>query len=212
MSSFLNSDEGEAPEIVHLTDGKRSPIVIVVAVICALVVTVGVFGGYLILRKQHAKDTLGQQRAESSPAVTSAAPELEVWVDDALAKGSQTVIGGTLQNISPSRLVNLSVEVELRRRSDASTESRILKVEPQDLAANEQGRYSLSLLTHDYSGARLLKIKGGEPAAEIPFKTAQGARRPPERTPQTPAVMGKRPPRTGREEFINSPDNPVKVN
>jgi hypothetical protein len=194
--------------------GSRSPLVMVIAIISALALTGGLFAGYMFLKKRHAEQVSAQRQAQmaivNKPAVP---PLLQVFVDDAILKGSQTVIGGTLLNISRETISDLSVELELRRRKGGSPETRSVSVEPGDLAPDQQGRYSLKVATQDYSHVRLLRIKSGARPEEVAFKTAPGAQRPPEVIkPEVKTIIVKQPPKRGNgEEFINTPDNPSRV-
>jgi hypothetical protein len=213
MESLHVSTEATGPENFD-ERGGRSPLVMVIAIISALAVTGGLFAGYMFLKKRHADQVNAQRQAETPPASKPAAPPvLQVYVDDAMLKGSQTIIGGTLVNISQEPISNLSVELELRARKGGNVETRAVSVEPQNLAPNQQGRYSLKLATRDYSHARLLRIKSGSRADEVAFKSMPGAQRPPEVIkPEVKTTIVKQPPKRGNgEEFINTPDTPARV-
>lgn len=198
--------------------GGRSTLVMAVAIICALLLTGGLFAGYLYLKQRHAEQLGAQKQAEMALANKSAPkpaapPLLQVFVDDAMLRGSQTILGGTLLNISQETLSDLSVELELRQRKGGISETRTIAPEPKDLAPNGQGRYSLKLESRGYSSARVLSIKSGSRAEELPFKTAPGAQRPPEVIKPTVKTIIVKPParRSNDEEFINTPDNPSKI-
>ncbi|MGA9997941.1 MAG: hypothetical protein WBP93_21180 [Pyrinomonadaceae bacterium] len=195
----------------HFVEKGRSAR-LVLAVICALALTAGLFATYMILRKRHAEQARAQEQLLNPPPAPAASPEIQAYVDDAMIRGHQTLLGGTLQNISDKKITDLSVEMSLKRRKDGSTEVRTLSVEPKDLEPNEQGRYSLSVTAQDYSGARLLRVKSSSRSGEIAFRSAPGAQRPPERTPQSQVIIQPRPSPRGRgEEFINTPENPARV-
>ncbi|HEX8775070.1 MAG TPA: hypothetical protein VF735_15965 [Pyrinomonadaceae bacterium] len=200
---------------IHLeTEAKRSPLTLIAAVICALAITGGLFAGYLYLRRRHAANELARQQAQTPPASRPAGPPmLQVYEDDALIKGSQAMIGGTVVNISPENLTDLTVELELHQRKGGNKETRSLTVTPKDLTPQQQGRYTLTVPSRDYSYARLVRIKSSaRPATDVVFKSAQGAQRPPEPPPQSKTVILPRPtPRKGEEEFINTPDKPARV-
>jgi hypothetical protein len=201
-------------DTIHLdTEARRSPVTLIAAVICALAITGGLFAGYLYLRRRHAQNELARQQAQTPPASKPTGPPLlQVYEDDALIKGSQALIGGTVVNISSENLTDLSVELELHQRKGGNKETRSLPVTPKDLTPNQQGRYTISVLSRDYSYARLVRIKSSARPTEIVFKTAQGAQRPPEPPPQGKTVIVPRPaPRKGEEEFINTPDKPARV-
>jgi hypothetical protein len=200
-------------ETIHLeTEAKRSPITLIAAVVCALAITGGLFAGYLYLRRRHAENEIARQQAQTTPAAKPTGPPLlQVYEDDALIKGSQALIGGTVVNISADNLTDLTVELELYQRKGGNKETRSLPVTPKDLTPQQQGRYTLTV-SRDYSYARLVRIKSSARPADIVFKSAQGAQRPPEPPPQSKTVIVPRPtPRKGEEEFINTPDKPARV-
>jgi hypothetical protein len=154
------------------------------------------------------------QQAEPEAKV-AAPPEAQIFEDEARLKGSQALITGAVRNISDQRLEALSLELELKRRGNAQeVERRKISVEPAVLAPGQEGRYTLSLPSSEWSGARLLNLYSGRRAESIAFKSAVGARRPPERTPQgsPKVVVVPRPkPKGGGEEFINTPDDPIRI-
>lgn len=201
-------------DTIHLeTEPGRSPITLIAAVICALAVTGGLFAGYFYLRHRHAVNELARQQAQAPPAAKPTGPPLlQVYEDDALLKGSQALVGGTVVNISAENLTDLTVELELHHRKGGNKETRSLPVTPKDLTPQQQGRYALTVLSRDYSYARLVRIKSSTRSTDIVFKSAQGAQRPPEPPPQGKTVIVPRPtPRKGEEEFINTPDKPARV-
>lgn len=195
----------------HFVEKGRSTKTIVLAVVCALALTAGLFAAYMILRKRHAEQAHAQEQLLNPPPTPTASPEIQAFVDDAMIRGHQTLLGGTLQNISNKKIADLSVEISLKRRKDGTAEVRTLTVEPKDLEPNQQGRYSLTVLAQDYSGARLLHVKSSSANGEIAFRTAPGAQRPPERLPQSQTIVQRPSPRAKGDEFINTPDNPAKV-
>ena len=148
-----------------------------------------------------------QQQSEKTPAV-------QVLIDEARLSKPHAIVGGTVQNIGASRLENLSVELELKRRGDGGTETREVSVVPGNLSPGEEGKYTLKLLSEEWSGSRLLRVRGGSRGEELAFKTAPGARRPPEKLPQPPPVnrVVERPrPKPRGEEFINTPETAEPV-
>ncbi|MGB7924706.1 MAG: hypothetical protein WCF57_15805 [Pyrinomonadaceae bacterium] len=199
------------------TERKRSPLFLLISALCALAVTGGLLAGYLYLQRRHAERTRATQQAMTPPEKPPAIPpQAQVYEDEAMLKGAQAVVGGTVRNISKETLSDLSVELELIRRKDGGTERRTLPLEPKDLAPDQQGRYSLSVLKRDYRSAHLVSLKSGATAdsKEVAYKSAPGAQRPPERPPKsTETVIVNQPaPRKGSsEEFINSPDNPATI-
>ena len=184
-----------------------------VAFLCALGLTAALLIGYMALRWRHAERLRAEKAAQEQAIKPAPIPEIQVFLDDAMIKGSQAVLGGTIQNISKSPLTNLSVEMELKRRKDGVSEVRSLPVEPRDLAPDEQGRFSLTVTSGAFRESRVLHIKSSTRSGEIAFKTVPGAQRPPERLPETSRtiVIKPTPRREKGEEFINTPDNPTTV-
>ena len=197
------------------TESRRSPLFLLISAVCALAVTGGLLAGYIYLQRRNAERTRAAQQAMATPEKPPAIPpQAQVYEDEAMIKGAQAVIGGTVRNISNEKLSDLSVELELTRRKDASKELRTLSLEPKDLAPDQQGRYSLSVLKRDYRTVHLVRLKSGAGAAEVAFKTAPGAQRPPESPPKKTetVIVNQSSPRKGTgEEFINSPDNPGTI-
>lgn len=202
--NFTESDDSEAKR-------GRSSLIKIVSILVALAITATLLIGFLIWRKRH-EERVGVEPQAQSKSVRPALPaKVQIYMDEAVRKGPQALIGGTVHNISNEALSNLSVEVELTRRKDASIEVRSLEVEPKELAPDQKGRYSLTL-TGDYRSIKLLHIKSGSDSNEIGFKTAPGAPRPVEHPPETTrTIIVNRPATKQGEEFINSPDNPAKI-
>jgi hypothetical protein len=124
------------------------------------------------------------------------------------------IIGGTVRNNGLKKLEKLSVEIELRRREGGSVERREVSVEPGDLAPGEQGKYALKILSDEWSGSRIVALRSGAGRREVAFNSFPGAKRPPEKFPQTKATAVNTPRQKSRpngNEFINTPDNPIKV-
>src|SRR5687767_2594398 len=138
-------DSTQAPEEERSSFGTR----IALGLLCALLLSAMVFGGYMYLRKRHARDTAARVLAETPPA------KPQIFVDDAMPKGSQTLIGGTVENISGEQLSGLSVEIELRKRKDGATDIKAIPVDPGDLGSGQKGRYSFTIVSQDYSSARV---------------------------------------------------------
>ena len=202
--SQLNDDslplELEEEERRH---GRR----LLVGILCALLLTGALFGGYMFLRKRHERQLAAAAEATRTKAL---APRVEVFVDDPTLDGKKTMLGGTLHNISGEALRNLSVELELRQRRGGGLETRTITPEQTELAPDMKARYGIELLVADYSSARLARIVAGDNHAELPFKALPGTPRPPMEAPAAKTVIVNRPARRG-EEFINTPNNPVRV-
>lgn len=173
----------------------------------ALVITALVFSGYALLRKRHAQETASLSQATAEPRQP---PKALILVDDALPQGGKTIIGGIVRNTSAEKLEGLSVEIELKRRKDGVAETQLLALEPNRLDPEQEGRYSLQLKAQDYGSARLVALKVGPNLISLPYTTAQGQKRPPERLESKTITIGK-PPSSKRGEFLNSPDTPARV-
>lgn len=139
--------------------------------------------------------------------------EVHVYEDEAMLRGTQAVIGGTIKNDSGATLESLSVELELQRRDRETIEHRKVSVAPSALAPGAQGRYQIALPVRDWSGARVLRVRSEMRDADIAFASSPGARRPPERPPQIRVNSSSPAPRQKPqgEEFINTPDNPSNI-
>lgn len=215
MSSNRSINE-PVPEPHLFAGGAQAPSkwIKLGALACALAVAAALLVGYRFLRARQLASVRAAQPAEPAAKV-AAPPEAQIFEDEARLKGSQALITGTIRNISDQRLEALSLELELKRRDNAQeVERRKVSVEPADLAPGQEGRYTLSLPSSEWSGARLLNLNSGRRAESIAFKSALGARRPLERLPQgsPKVVIVPRPrPKGGGEEFINTPDNPTRI-
>jgi hypothetical protein len=190
---------------------KRSIAPTVLASIAALVITALVFTGYALLRKRHAQTSASLALfSEPQTAEPRKPPKALIMVDDALLQGNKTIIGGTVRNTSTEKLEELSVELELRRRKDGVAERQIVTLEPAHLEPEQEGRYSLQLKAQEYGSARLVALKAGPNLVPLPYTTALGQKRPPERLESKTITVGK-PSSSKRGDFLNSADNPVRV-
>ena len=156
-------------------------------------------------------DASAQKTAQTRPAAP--APEANIFADEAMMAKPYAIIGGAVENIGAQRLEKLSVEIELRRRADGSVERREVSVVPADLEPGGQGKFSLKVLSEEWSGSRVVGLRSGtRQPQEVAFRTQPGAKRPPEKikpnvvTVKTPAQK-----RSDGSDFINTPDTPYKV-
>ncbi len=177
---------------------------LLVGVLCALILTGAVLGGYLYLRNRHERQFAAATEIENKKQ----APKVEVFVDDATLNGKTSVLSGTLHNISNQTLHNVAVELQLRRRSGGGVETRAVTPDTKDIPPDGKARYTLPLPVQDYVSATFFRVVSG--ADQVSFKAMPGAARPPLETPATKVVIGKRPAPRG-EEFINTPNTPRKV-
>jgi Na+-transporting NADH:ubiquinone oxidoreductase subunit NqrC len=186
--------------------GRRSLATIVV-IACLSLATILIAGYFLIFRQ--AKP---ERAAQDVPA--SISTEAQVFEDEIIVKDTHVVVGGKVRNISRAPLKGLSLEYELKRRADGNVETRAIKVEPDDLAPGEEGKFVFNLPRQEFSGTQIKHLKSEERSTFIAFKTAQGARRPRELPPEPPTrtVIIERPaPKKSGDDFINTPDTPTKV-
>src|SRR5947208_3674461 len=139
---------------------------LLVGLLCALIITGLLLGGYLYLAKRHEREV-----AAAQPIVTpKAAPKLEIFVDEATLEGKQTVLGGTIHNISAEPIKDVAVELELTKRAGGALETMIVAPAESLLASNDSVRYRVSLPASDYASARMFRVFVGENRQEVPFK------------------------------------------
>jgi hypothetical protein len=177
----------------------------------ALLITAILFAGYTYLRKRSGQQRLAATAAQAPQ--TSSAPrgpaKAHILVDEALLKGGQTIIGGTVKNISAEKLRGLTVALELRRRKDGSLEQTSALVEPQELEPAQEGRYLVKLPAQQYISVRLAGLKAGADLALLAYTTASGEKRPPERLEPKVVIVPR--PRSRGDGFLNTPDNPARI-
>jgi hypothetical protein len=215
MSIINNSEDFDVaihdPE--ELRSRSRSPLFFAVAVLAALAVTTALLGGYFYLRSRHAAQTLATEQQQSAPAKQVVQPEVKIFEDQAIIKGAQVIVGGTVQNISNAPLTDISLELELTRRVDNTTESRTIALTPKDLSSGEEGKYSLTVLSRDFKRARIFRVKSGARANEIAFTSVPGNQRPagPPQQGNKTIIVNRPAPRDANGGFINTPDNPTTI-
>jgi hypothetical protein len=191
-------------------EATRRPLALIAGI--ALLALVSALSYFLFFRQAAQPPANREQQEQAQPPAAST--EAQIFENEAVLKDSQAVISGTVRNISRESLKNLSLELELKRRSDGSIETRTISVEPSTLAPGEEGKYSFKLPRQEFSGTQIKHLKSAARSSVIAFKTAPGARRPRELPPEPPTrtVNVPRPsPRSNGEEFINTPDAPTRV-
>jgi hypothetical protein len=177
-------------------------------VICAVAVTALLLAGYTVLRRLHAKQVLANQAAQTETSTGPKGPPLaHILVDEPSLDKGMTTIGGSVKNISEAQLTGLAIDLQLHRKNGAA-EQKLVPVEPTALQPQQEGSYSLKLSASDYGSVTLVGLRSDPQSKLIAFTKSPGKQRTPERLP-TKTVVIKRSGRPG--EFINSPDNPVRV-
>lgn len=145
----------------------------------------------------------------AKPATTDD-PAVNVFEDEATIRGSQSVVAGTVRNVSGRTLEGLFVELELSRRGADAREVRRVAVEPATVEHGAEGRYAVRLSNREWAGSKLLRVGAGAGGEELAFVAQPGARRPPERTPDGKIIVVRKP-RTKGDDFLNSPDEAVPI-
>jgi hypothetical protein len=201
---ILNQLETEPIPIEE--EEKRHGRRLLVGLLCALILTGTVLGGYLYLRKRHERQVAAATAVESKKK----AAKVEVFVDDATVNGKTTVLSGTLHNISNEPLRNLAVELQLRKRLGSGVETRTVAADPKEIPPDGTARYSLEVPVSDYISATFFRVVTGDARADVAFKALPGEARPPLESPASKSVVVKRPAPRG-EEFINTPNTPGRV-
>ena len=203
--NILNQLETEPIPIDE--EEKRRTKRLLIGILCAVLLTGAVLGGYLGLRKRHERQLAAAAEAE----IKRAAPKVEVFVDDALVNGKTTTLGGTVHNISTESLQNIAVELQLRRRVGAGLDTKVVQLETPDLAPDARAHYSIQVATEDYISATFSHVVSGSDRAAVAFKALPGNPRPPMEAPGSKTIIvDKRSPGKG-DEFINTPNNPGRV-
>jgi len=199
------SDNGRADE-------SSSTSRTIIAALCALLVAGLVIGGYLYLRKRHARQTLLAIQAEQTPAeLPKGPPKAQILVDDAIREGDQTVVAGTIKNISNESLLQLSVELELIRRKGGAPEKTLVAVKPAELAPQADGHYSLLIRSDDYASVKLVALRSSFSASSVAYSTAPGKKRPSEKVEPKTIIVKRPSSSSGNNGFLNTPDNPSRV-
>src|SRR5260370_3053246 len=180
-----------------------------IAIVCAVAATAILLAGYGYIRKRHAQQTLV---ASTLPAAVDSGPKGppggHILVDEPVLNKGDTIIGGTVKNISQHELTGLTIALELMRRKDGGAEHTSLTVEPARLQPQEEGVYTLRLSAQRYGSIRLIGLKADPQSTLIAYSSSAGKKRPPERLEPRTQVLK---PSSRNGEFLNTPDNPSRV-
>jgi len=180
---------------------------LIIGFLCALILTGSVLGGYLYLRKRHEGQVAAAAAAEK---IEKEKPRVEVLVDEATIDGKKSVLSGMIHNISNETLRNVAVELQLRRRTGSTVETRTVMPQVTELAADAKTRYSLEVSVQDYSSATFSRVLASDAHLAIAFKALPGAERPPLPAPASKTIVVSRPaPRS--DEFSTTEKNPGRV-
>jgi hypothetical protein len=179
-----------------------------VGMLCALLLTGSVCGGYFYLRKRHERQLAATAEAQK---IEKEKPKIEVAVDEARTEGKKSILGGTIHNISNDTIHNVAIELQLRRRTGGTTEARIVIPESTELAPDAKTSYKIEVPVQDYGSATFARVVTSDTHLAIAYRAMPGVARPP--LPAVPAgktiVIPRPAPKDG--EFLNTEKNPGKV-
>jgi hypothetical protein len=209
VQKLRDSTTDDAPLLHAADEEKRGTGAKLLAAALALLLTGSLVFGYFYLKNRNERQLASQKSAQAARAAVPP-PEAQIFQDEVRLKGAQALVGGTVRNISGAALEDLSVEIELTRRADRATETRSVGVEPKNLAPGEDGKFSLLISPSEWAGTKVVRLRSGPRAAEVPFRPELGERRPAERAP-TPKVVVVPRPRGKGDDFINTPDKPIRI-
>lgn len=180
-----------------------------IAGLLALLFTAAVLSAFLYFRNRHVRDVSELQQREALTNVPRGPVKAHILMDEAISKGGQTTIAGTVKNISHETLSGLAVELELKSRAGRSLERMQVPLNPAQLEQNQEARYLLKLPTQNFGAVRLVSLTAEPNATQLAFTTAVGQKRPLEKIEPKVVVVPR--PRSKGGEFLNSPDNPARV-
>jgi hypothetical protein len=206
-SSFDERDDYLHLETLDSRTGNTATKFIAVA--SAIVLVVALLFGFLFLRKRHEAQLNASKRADQVAHATAPA-QAQVFQDEIKLKGSNAIVGGTVRNISSAPLENLFVEVELKSRSSQAVETKPIQISPGSLRPSEEGKYSLQISPSEWSGAQVVHLRSGSNKADIPFKPEIGEKRPAEKPPAAKVIVEQRPRHKG-DDYLNTPDTPIRI-
>lgn len=188
----------------------QSRSMILIGVLAAVVVTALLIAGYSVLRKRHQQRVLAAEQALIAAGTEAKAPpKVQILVDDALLKGNQSLLGGTVKNISNENLSDLAVSLELIRRKDGKTDKVSAPVDPTQLSPQQEGRYSFQIHAADYLSVRLAGLTSGNKAELLSYVAGTGQKRPPEKLATRTIIVPR--PGSSKGGYLNTPDNPGRV-
>lgn len=188
---------------------KESSRRMLLAIVCAVGLSAVLLVSYGYMRRRHGKQVLANASVPvADNGLPKGPPVAHVQMDEPLLEKGVTVFSGKIKNISNRDLTGLSVSLDLIRRKDGSVEPRAIAVQPSSLQPQAEALYSVRLSAQEYGSIRFVGLKADPEATLIAYSSSPGKKRPPERI-EPKVVVVKRGGKPG--EFINSPDNPVRV-
>ncbi len=194
----------------HFTAAVAKPATLtkVGASVCALLVTGTLLGGFFVLHRRHQQAAAAAQQASArkNPAVVA-----QIFEDEAQLKGENAFISGMVRNVSNARIDDLLVEIQLIPRVGENAKLTQVKLEPASLNPGAEGRYSLTVSSHQWSATHLARLFSATGNAELAFRSQLGARRPLEQQAQGTRVIVVSKPKGKGDDFLNTPDNPIPI-
>jgi len=194
------------------SENPRSGLIKTIAVLSAIILTAAVVVGYFYMRWRHAQQNQPQNQAVTQETKPYIAPKVTIFIDEAMIKGSNVVIGGTVKNISQENLSGLSIELELFKRKTNESEKRVLPLEPKDIAPGQTARYTITIPSKEFAKTKISRLFSNTNNSNIAFNTDEGAKRPPQYPTQSKTKIIIEKPKSGAGDgFYNSPDDPVII-
>jgi len=191
-----------------LSQEKESNKRKLLAGVCAVAITAVLLAGYALVRRYHAMQVAANTPPTGSEPIPKGPALAHVVVDEPTLERGMTTVGGVVKNVSDQQLAGLSVMLEFRRRKDGKIEQTVLPVSPGQLQPQEEGAYAARFSIYEFASVRLAGVHVGPQRTLIVYSSSQGKKRTPERLPSQTIVI-KRAGKPG--EFINTPENPVRV-
>jgi hypothetical protein len=182
---------------------------LMIGAVSALLVTALVFAGFLLLRSRQQQTVRAQQAQIHKSTEPKGPAKAQILVDEPLLNGDQTVLGGTVKNLSSENLTGLLVELELIRRKDAGTQRISVAVQPSQIAPQQEGHYSVQLRSADYSSVKLAGLNSGAGPTALAYTSAPGQKRPPEKIASKTIIVNQ--PSRPNNGFLNTPDTPGRI-
>ncbi|MDQ3907486.1 MAG: hypothetical protein M3268_03990, partial [Acidobacteriota bacterium] len=68
----------------------------------------------------------------------------------------------------------------------------------------------LQISSNDWAGAQVVRLHSDAHNSDVPFKPEAGQARPPEKPPAPKVIIEQRPRRKG-DDFLNTPDAPIRI-